>query len=254
MNQFYIDEYLESAKQSVKDAILKGKYLKRFNNYISIVKDIFSYPFPDIFAPVNRHHQLNAINKIIRILSLDIQNSIIEHVLNYDISYEYNPIIDDNSLRCPKCREIRYYEQKLEKITSPIAFNISKDPTISSPWDMDRFIDTLGAIGNSVGNPFKFDPGNHFDSLLILPINLLIIKNGYHSSTSGIYDENAIFYPAYQLDITGWYKEIYFDGVYFRHKPCNSILRSPDNKSIGIIYEIGRILHEHEENLVSLHI
>ena len=253
MNQFYTDENFECTKRCAKDLFLKSEYLKRFNNYISIAKDIFSYPFSEFSCPVKRY-QLSAINKIIRILSLDIQNSIIEHVLNYDISYEYNPIIDDNFLRCHKCFKIHHYERRLEKITSPIAFNISKHPTISSPWDIDRFIDALGTIGNSVDNPFKFDPGNHFDSILVLPINLLIIKNGYHSSTSGIYDENAIYYPSHQLDITDWYKEIYFDGIFFRHKPCDSILISPDNKSIGIIYEIGRILYEHEENLVSLHI
>lgn len=242
--------FTKFSKQYIKDLILQKKYLKRFNNYISITNDILAYDF----TTSENKFRLNAINKLIRVLSLDIQNTTLNHTLDGDRAYEFDPIIDNNQLRCPKCFEIHHYEKNLQKPDTPIPFDISNHPTLSFPWDTQRLIKALGNIGVIVDNPFLFDENNHFESTLILPINLLVLGNGFHSSTSGIYDTNAIYYPDYILDISDWYNEIIFDGTFFRHKKCNSILESPENKSIGIIYEIGRILVKHNLSLGSLHL
>lgn len=87
-----------------------------------------------------------------------------------------------------------------------------------------------------------------------MPMNLLLIGNGFHSSTSGIYDESAIYYPEYVLDISKWYEEIHFNGTAFIHTPCNTLLYSPENKALGIIYEIGRLLSSSDVSLNDLNI
>lgn len=250
--KFSPDIYTKSLKQHLNDLEFKKSNLKKFRNYIDFSNKIFSYEFSDFTIP-DETFRLNAINKLIRILSLDVQNSILNHVLNEEYDFNFDPILDNNQLHCPKCFEIKHYDLKLSELINPIPFDISKHPTISLPWKIDRLIGTLGSIGDFVENPFSFDHNNHFGSILIFPINLLIIGNGFHSSTSGIYDTNAIYYPEYTLDISDWYNEIIFDGTFFRHKKCNSILESPENKSIGIIYEIGRILVNHNLSLSSLH-
>lgn len=58
-------------------------------------------------------------------------------------------------------------------------------------------------------------------------------------------DNNAYIYPEYRIDITPLFEEFYFDGTVFKHTPCNSVIYSPPCKDIGILFELGRILHEY---------
>lgn len=43
----------------------------------------------------------------------------------------------------------------------------------------------------------------------LAPINLFIMGNGYHSTTAGIYDINAISYAQYTLYISPLYDKIF---------------------------------------------
>lgn len=72
--------------------------------------------------------------------------------------------------------------------------DISINPTISFPWDDMRLLKNFIKIGQANDNPFIYNESNHFSNLLVSPINLFIMGNGYHSTTAGIYDINAISY------------------------------------------------------------
>lgn len=244
--------YKSSLKQSLTDTIHHKKYLATFNNYLNLSREILNNDFCNLYIP-NSRHRLNALNKVIRILSLEIQNNIISHVINNEKNYMFNPIFSTTGFFCPKCSEIKNYNTEPLRLSPSIPFNLNTNPTISACWNKGRLINALGNLGIHVNRPFTFDKVNHFGSILIIPINLLLIGNGYHSSTSGIYTENSIYYPEYLLDITSWYQEIIFDGITFRHVPCKTVLHSPEQKEIGIIYEIGRLLVENHLNLFSLH-
>ena len=244
--------YLQNPKQLSRDITHKSEYITRFNNYISFCQKTLSYEFGNISIS-NRHASMNALNKVIRILALNIQDGIISHVLNSEYDYHFTPMIIDNSFSCPKCDKINNYDLNYSSPLSHIPFDLGKHPAISSCWNISRLISAFGNIGQFVNRPFEFKELNHFSSVLVMPINLLIIGNGYHSSTSGIYDTNAIYYPEYILDISDWYSEIHFNGIAFFHTPCGSLLASPEYKEIGTIYEIGRLLLKNDLNLIDLH-
>ena len=55
------------------------------------------------------------------------------------------------------------------------------------------------------------------------------------------------------MDISNWNDVIHFDGIAFYHSECNTLLYSPEQKEIGIIYEIGRLLIDSNLNLIDLH-
>lgn len=230
-------------------------FIKTHNNYISFVKDILSYSFStNSFIAIPSQNELmplNAINKVIRILALDVQNHVLQHTICDNRDFEKDSIIFYDFPTCPKCGRLKNCHLLSSTPTNPISFNISHHPTISFPWNKRRLIDAFGRIGTSVDNPFLFDKSNHFASLYA-PINLLIIHNGFHSSTCGIYDVNAIYYPQTIYDLTHFYEEIYFDGNSFRHKTCNCIIETPENKSLGTIFEIGRLLYERNLSLLTL--
>lgn len=243
--------YKTKAIQSFRDIVYKKKYFVKYKNYISFSQKIMSYSFGNLMIS-DTSARMNAINKLIRILALDIQSDIISHVLNNEYSYFFKPVLTEQELYCQKCHTSIGCSHHIYRPEKPIPFDLSVNPVISPCWNIDRLICALGNIGPHI-RPFTFDKANHFSSILIMPINLLIIGNGFHSSASGIYDTNAIYYPKYILDISNWYKTIHFNGIAFYHSACNHSLYSPEQKEIGIIYEIGRLLIENNLNLIKLH-
>lgn len=238
----------------------KNSYSRKLHeSYIQFAKEILSYDFSTGYAtPVykkvdvshNIDHQLHAINKLIRILALDIQNSLIQDVFLKQDHFRYSPVFD--------CYHAYFQKYNLKSkaiiydLDTPYPFDISQNPTISSPHNSLRLLNALGRISSQLDNPFSFKKSNHFESILYAPINLLILSNGFHSSVAGIYDTNAIFYPAQICDISNLYQEIYFDGLFFRYLDSNTVIQCPENKSIGTIFEIGRLLYERNLSLVSI--
>ena len=238
----------------------KNSYSRTLHeSYIQFAKEILSYDFSTGYAtPVykkvdiscNIDHQLHAINKLIRILALDIQNSLIQDVFLKQEHFKYTPVFDCYHIYSQKYK----FKSKaiIYDLKTPYPFDISQNPTISSPHKQIRLLNALGRISSQLDNPFSFQESNHFSSILYAPINLLIISNGFHSSVAGIYDTNAIFYPAQICDISNLYHEIYFDGLSFRYLDSNIEIQCPENKSIGTIFEIGRLLYERNLSLVSI--
>lgn len=196
----------------------------------------------------------NGINKVIRILSLDAQKCIIDRTLKIKThTPEDNIFFTITPNRCHHCGSVLPIITPVE-VSPPIMTDISINSTISFPWDDMRLLKNFIKIkiGQANDNPFIYNESNHFSNLLVSPINLFITGNGYHSTTAGIYDINAISYAQYTLDISPLYDKIFFDGIAFRHISCNCILESPQDKSIGTIYEIGRLLLKHNLNLLNL--
>lgn len=242
---------LLSRTHSKKTQSSKNELYEIHNSYLSFIKDILSYSYPTNAQNPNML-RLNAINKILRILALDEQHYILQYPIKGNSSYSYFPILLNNRIKCPKCGILSTCNLIISKTNNSIAFDIAHHPTISRPWERERLIRSLSNIGYSVNNPFISDERNHWGGFLYPQFNLLFIKNGYHSSTSGILDTTAIFYPEYLYDCSSFYKEIYFDGISFRHIKCGHIIETPGNKSIGTIYEIGRLVFESKLSFLDL--
>ena len=224
----------------------KNSYSRTLHeSYIQFAKEILSYDFSTGYAtPVYKKVDISCN------IDHQLQNSLIQDVFLKQEHFKYTPVFD--------CYHI--YSQKYKfnskaiiyDLKTPYPFDISQNPTISSPHKQIRLLNALGRISSQLDNPFSFQESNHFSSILYAPINLLILSNGFHSSVAGIYDTNAIFYPAQICDISNLYHEIYFDGLSFRYLDSNIEIQCPENKSIGTIFEIGRLLYERNLSLVSI--
>lgn len=233
------------------DISYNQKLIETHQNYISFAKDILNHPY-DKKSAYSELMPLNAINKIIRVLALEIQNHNMQYAMQDEHCYFSDSILFNDFPKCPKCGKLETCNFNEHEPSQTLAFNIAQHPTISFPWNKNRLIKAFGTIGTSVNNPFTFHSWNHFGDCLYAPVNLLITTNGFHSITCGIYDTNAIYYPEVIRDFSNFYNEIYFDGLSFRHKKCNTILETPESKSIGTIFEIGRLLNERNLSLLKL--
>lgn len=252
MHSDYLRIYDSKPKPSISDILFRKNHIATYNNYISFVKDILSLSFSSEYSQ-NRFLQLCAINKVIRTLTLDMQHDILETLINkHRPTCDFSYILQTGFLICPKCGKLHNCKLTVKELTPfSLPFDIALYPTVSFPWNTLRLIKTFATIGSVCDVPFLFDESNH-RSTLLEPINLLLINNGSHSSTSGIYDTNAVYFPSEYCDISMLYDDIYFDGISFRHRKCHTALDYPKNKSFGIIYEIGRLLHKQNLSLLLL--
>ena len=142
----------------------KNSYSRTLHeSYIQFAKEILSYDFSTGYAtPVykkvdiscNIDHQLHAINKLIRILALDIQNSLIQDVFLKQEHFKYTPVFDCYHIYSQKYK----FKSKaiIYDLKTPYPFDISQNPTISSPHKQIRLLNALGRISSQLDNPFSF--------------------------------------------------------------------------------------------------
>ena len=238
-------------KNPRKADLSQNELCELHNSYLNFVKDILAYSYPPTVQNPDLL-RLNAINKILRILALDEQHYILQFPIKGISSFTYFPLFCRNSFKCPKCGHLDNCKPVTTETNNSVSFDIAHHPAIANPWERDRLIRSLSTIGSSVKNPFVSDETNHWGSTLYPLFNLLLIRNGFHSSTSGILDTTAIFYPEKFCDCSSLYGEIFFDGISFRHIKCGQIIDTPENKSIGTIYEIGRLILESNLSFLDL--
>lgn len=123
---------------------------------------------------------------------------------------------------------------------------LTEFPVISFPRDKNRLRDKFRQIGDIVNNPFVEDPQNHRNNTLIYPLNLLLVLNGHHSSTTGMLENNSSLSIDQQIDLSSAFDNYYFDGYKFISKNPRFNNIHPTFPEFGIMYEIGRIIYKHQ--------
>ncbi|HBJ2622082.1 TPA: hypothetical protein LA827_001821 [Clostridium botulinum] len=121
--------------------------------------------------------------------------------------------------------------------------DLTEDFVIPIAWNRNRFISNLTHIGKEYSNPFKFIELNHY-SYFFKPINITIMTNGNHSTLAGILKKEGKIKPTKIVNLNDRYKEIKFDGTYYRNINTNEILHEVKNFELGAIFEIGRLITE----------
>lgn len=210
------------------------KKLKKFKSYLNFIQTIINQnDLTDI-------QKKAAITKIIKVLSLNIQNKMVEEVLlapNGTVIGAFSPL----PFKCPNC--LFYADCTVKEIRDlNYTFHLNTTPTIASLWSPDRMLSAFSHIGLVLKNPFKYDETNHLSNKFIYPFGVVLIQNGLHSSTTGIYDGYGSMPLQEYIDISSFYSDVTFDGVSFIHNNCGRIIHTPKCEDIGIIYEIGRLL------------
>lgn len=148
----------------------------------------------------------------------------------------------------------------LTDTASPITLNhsyniaLGKFPIVTTMWDENRQIKALAQIGDD--NKWREDPINHFYELF-LPIGLIVVYNGNHSTNSGIIKSTGLLEikphksNSSVYDISHLYNRIYFNG--------DSYIETSTNRKIyhtkfeyGCMFEIGRIINKYGISFLDL--
>lgn len=101
-------------RHPLTDILHYKKYRNIHNKYLSLAQHILNNQYPDCKTPEeNTFHQLCAINKVIRFLSLNIQQDIIRDLIQYghyssakestNHPAEFIPYFVSSDFICPRC-------------------------------------------------------------------------------------------------------------------------------------------------------
>ncbi|MFQ6860957.1 MAG: DUF6710 family protein [Beduini sp.] len=196
----------------------------------------------------------------LRVLTDMIQNQ----QLGYCFHYINNNLgLDKNSNNIPhyydyikafgKTENSKIYDLK----DSIIEVDLSKDPIISCIWECSRVKSALENIGDGCilsysnkENIFKYDRSNHYVTH-IYPLGINVVSNGNHSIFSGIIKRKGIVKITSIIDISNSFPTISYNqnGLSVDRKQSKDIpLQSI--KEIGIIYEIGKLMKESNQEYI----
>lgn len=130
---------------------------------------------------------------------------------------------------------------------------LGEDAILTFPWNISRLEDALMDIGTD-NNRWVEQRSNH-EATLYTPIGVTVINNGNHSVASGIFKSVGEL-TVYQgermqiVDLSEYYDEIVFNGLEFVHSETNEVIYTPKVVELGYLFEVGRIIKQHQINYI----
>ena len=121
---------------------------------------------------------------------------------------------------------------------------LETDPIIPVPWHKDRTLSAFTTIGSDLKNKWDYDPNNHYVTVY-QPFGLAIVNGGNHSITAGILNAEGSIPINETRSFEKIYDYVYFDGLNFIRKHDKKIISQPTFFESGLLFEIGRIMLEH---------
>ncbi|ADL07212.1 conserved hypothetical protein [Thermosediminibacter oceani DSM 16646] len=188
-----------------------------------------------------------------KILILDFMLDVIKEDLKYDFltNIFYREEYFDRGIRIPPPFPYSYYDETEKKISifeRKIGIknvDLAKECVLVFPWHRGRMRESIKNIGS---NEFRYDKYNH-KAFYFSPVNICFIYNGKHSITAGVgFKKGCIEAPEY--DVTGLFKHVYTDGVYWYNSHNNQKFEDELlDFRIGIIYELSKLKYQIEKGL-----
>ncbi|NQK19276.1 hypothetical protein HO517_08630 [Streptococcus suis] len=187
--------------------------------------------------------------KFQKILSLEVQQNTIQRMLHGEYANHINNAggmysVFPETLSCNTCKEkigVKTSEPIKETLVS-----INLMPTICKIWNHRSLLLTPLKIGKIVKNPFI--PHSNHHSILLHPINLIVVYNGNHSANVALYEHNSYIPITLIHELSHWFDNVFFDPVTnrFRHLSCGDTLTGQKlfHANLGHIYEIARLLYQ----------
>lgn len=140
---------------------------------------------------------------------------------------------------------------------SQIEVNIAEYPVISCIWNHSRVISSLMRIGTINGNSFDGEKyAWNIDAYLIKPLNLVLVINGNHSVNAAIIYSEGTIKVKHILDLHNSLEKYKFNGKDYIYREsgkrvcqCLKNGSEPYTYSLGLLFEIARILEEEKISL-----
>lgn len=187
--------------------------------------------------------------KFQKILSLEVQQNTIQRMLHGEYANHINDAggmykIFPQTLSCNMCK--KKFEVKTSKPTEKTLVPMNLMPTICKIWNHRSLILNPLKIGQIIKKPFVSNP-NHC-TILLYPINLIIVYNGNHSANVALYEQNSYIPITLIHELSHWFDNIFFDPDTdsFRHLSCGNTLTGQKlfHTNLGHIYEIAGLLYQ----------
>ncbi|MEB6038182.1 DUF6710 family protein [Staphylococcus nepalensis] len=126
----------------------------------------------------------------------------------------------------------------------------SKSPILTKIWGDEKIIGSIMRIGMNVedietGNKRGFEQESNHRSWYVYPMGITWVYNGNHSINAGMVKSEGSFTVDGVLDISETYDRYFFDGSKLINSE-NGNSRKMDFE-LGVLYEIGRIMMNHDE-------
>lgn len=223
------------------------KYLDK-NDYAALNKYLRLLSYQIVFAETNRALSLEDREFV----NIDNEFDILDEVLE-----KYNRFYsdDNNKLKSnwyifTSSQEEFEHIKKLnfvEPLSLPMpTFNLRDRPILLNPWNNQRIADNM----SSINSQNLLHPDININNNFLYPLDIMFCNGGNHSQLSALLDNNVGHESMIKdlYDLTSLYSNIEFNGYNFKTidtKENILSVRNPVHVTIGIFYEVGRLLLEY---------
>ncbi|WP_196607220.1 DUF6710 family protein [Pectinatus frisingensis] len=233
-----------------------GKINESNSTYIKENTEVFLNDFAKLVEARN----IATIKYLLKFLTNSIQGELITK------SYYNNKVYPDS---INYITQTFFIGQPYENYYKPcnLCMEIKTTPIITCVWNHKRIIEQLSKIGKNNKNPFNGESeesAQNITATLLTPLGLVLVNNGNHSVNSALVQNEGRITVKYIIDMATSFKRYKFDGenyIYIgndKEKVSKKIndghLKNnsePFTYTMGLLFEIARILSKNNINLVS---
>jgi len=122
---------------------------------------------------------------------------------------------------------------------------LGRDPILSVPWKRPDLTNAIAYIGHArCLGPWRADSNHRVE--LLLPFGIALVHGGNHSLTAGIANGEGTVVTESVTDLSPLYGYVRYDGDSMVRIHDGSRLSEPVEEEPGILFEIGRLMMEHD--------
>jgi hypothetical protein len=122
---------------------------------------------------------------------------------------------------------------------------LGRDPILPCPWKRHDYANAIAQIGPDRSRGSWRQDSNH-SVLLLQPWGVAIVNGGNHSIAAGILDCQGSIFPSYVYDMRKLLDQCSCDGRNYINIQTGKPIVPMDNPRIGALFEVGRMLMEHD--------
>jgi len=135
----------------------------------------------------------------------------------------------------------------MKKLPSDIELQLGKHIFFPSPWSREKLAEALAFYGkDKKQGEWEQNITNHTVNFYE-PIGIGFLERGNHTITSGILQNEGTIKPQAIYDMSAIYDYVLCDGKNYTRKDNGWILKSVTDARMAAIFEIGRLMVEHNK-------
>lgn len=137
--------------------------------------------------------------------------------------------------------------------------NIKKDPVLTSLWNegrqFDNYFTNVGKINNNPFDGLNKKHRHYIHSIRYLPLGIVVVTQRNHSINAAIIHNEGFFECDRCIDMRRYFNNYFFDGIKYKKNGLeinDDVLYGgcrPFDYRFGVLFELGKILNQHNITL-----